>query len=184
MFQEALESQRKLLGEERVQTLITKQGLGRLYLDQGEFDKAEPLLVEAVEGRRRVLGKEHSDTLTSMDDLAQLMVAQNKHVEAEALFRECLALREVKHPDRWMTFRTRSLLGTALLGQKKFAEAEPFIIDGCAGLKRRSDKIPYDERSTLPDSIQRAVDLYTEWERPVEAQKWQKRLPPPIQPAE
>lgn len=83
-----------------------------------------------------------------------------------------------------MAFRTRSLLGTALLGQKKFAEAETFIIDGCAGLKRRADKIPYDERSTLPDSIQRAVDLYTQWDRPADAQKWQKRLPLSIQPAE
>ena len=129
-------------------------------------------------------GSEDSATLTIMEDMAQLMVAQKKYIEAEALLRECLALREVKHAVRWMTFRTRSLLGTALLGQKKHADAEPFIIDGCAGLKRREDKIPYDERSSLPDSIQRAVDLYTQWDRKVEAQKWQKRLTPPTQPAE
>ena len=70
---------------------------------------------------------------------------------------------------------SHSLLGSELLGHKKSAEAEPFIIDGCAGLKLRSDKIPYDERSALPVSIQRAVDLYTAWDRPVDAQKWQKR---------
>ena len=69
---------------------------------------------------------------------------------------------------------SHSLLGSELLGQKKSAEAEPFIIDGCAGLKRRADQIPYDERSALPDSIQRAVDLYSAWDRPADAQKWQK----------
>ena len=165
------------MGEENAHTLQSKADFGRFYLDQEEFDKADPLLVDALEARRRVHGKEHSDTLTSMDDMAQLMVAQYKNVEAETLLRECLALREVKHPDRWEAFRTRSLLGTALLGQKKFAEAEPFIIDGLAGLKRREDKIPFDERSSLPDAIQRAIDLYTQWDQPVEAQKWQKRLP-------
>ncbi len=34
-------------------------------------------------------------------------------------------MRTKIQPDNWITFHTKSLLGAALLGQKKVAEAEP-----------------------------------------------------------
>ena len=40
-------------------------------------------------------------------------------------------------PDTWTTFNTKSMLGGALLGQKKYAEAEPLLLKGYAGMKRR-----------------------------------------------
>ena len=49
--------------------------LAVLYLDQGQYAKAEPLFVKALEVRRRVLGEEHPDTLTSMNNLALLYQA-------------------------------------------------------------------------------------------------------------
>ena len=36
----------------------------------------------------------------------------------------------------------RSMLGGALLGQKKYAEAEPLLLAGYEGMKARADKIP------------------------------------------
>ena len=43
---------------------------------------------------------------------------------------------------RWTTFNTKSLLGASLLGQKKYAEAEPLLVAGYSGLKQREAKIP------------------------------------------
>ena len=57
--------------------------------------------------------------------------------EAESLLRKCLVIREKTQPDLWTTFNTQSLLGGALLGQKKYAEAEPLLLAGYAGMKRR-----------------------------------------------
>jgi hypothetical protein len=42
--------------------------------------------------------------------------------------------REKKEPDAWTTFNTKSLLGGALLGRKKCADAEPLLMAGYAGM--------------------------------------------------
>jgi eukaryotic-like serine/threonine-protein kinase len=56
--------------------------------------------------------------------------------------RECLAIREKKEPDAWTTFNGRSQLGGALLGHKRYADAEPLLLKGYEGMKQREDKIP------------------------------------------
>jgi eukaryotic-like serine/threonine-protein kinase len=43
------------------------------------------------------------------------------------------AMREKTEPEAWATFRTQSLLGGALLGQKKYAAAEPLLVQGYRG---------------------------------------------------
>ena len=49
---------------------------------------------------------------------------------AEPLLRESLAISAKQAPDAWFTFNTQALLGGALLGQKKYAEAEPLLLRG------------------------------------------------------
>jgi hypothetical protein len=39
-------------------------------------------------------------------------------------------VRAAKQPVEWTIFNTRSLLGDALMGQKKYAEAEPLLLQG------------------------------------------------------
>ena len=46
----------------------------------------------------------------------------------QALARECLALRQEQIPDDWRTLNARSMLGGSLLGQKKYADAEPLLL--------------------------------------------------------
>src|SRR5580704_10689867 len=52
------------------------------------------------------------------------LLRQEKGTEAEPLLRECLTIRDKIEPDDWRTFNTKSMLGAALLGQKKYADAE------------------------------------------------------------
>jgi hypothetical protein len=73
-------------------------------------------------------------------------------------------------------FNTKSLLGGALAGQKKFQEAEPLLVEGYSGMKQREAKIPPAGKTRLPEAIRRLVDLYTAWEKPAEAEKWRARL--------
>ncbi len=51
------------------------------------------------------------------------LLGQKKWTEAEPILRECLAIREKAQPDLWSTFSTQSMVGGALLGQKKYADA-------------------------------------------------------------
>ena len=85
-----------------------------------------------------------------MAQLGLNLIQQRKWAEAETVLRECLAIREKAQPDDWSTFNTRSLLGGSLLGQKKFAEAEPLILAGYEGMKAREDKIPRQVSPAFP----------------------------------
>jgi len=100
---------------------------------------------------------------------------QRKYAEAEALLRECLAIREKKEPDAWTTFNTRSVLGGALLGQKKYAAAETLLLKGYTGLRQQEDKISVVFRTLrLTQALDRLVRLYDEWGDKDEAAKWRK----------
>lgn len=63
--------------------------------------------------------------------LAQMglrLLQQQRWAEAEILICQSLAIRERMQPGAWTTFNAQSLLGGVLLGQKKYAEAEPLLL--------------------------------------------------------
>jgi len=105
---------------------------------------------------------------------APRLLQSNGFAEAEPLFRECLAIREKLEPDAWQTFHVRSLLGAALLGQKKHADAEPQLLAGYEGMKQREKtmSIYIDYELRLPEALDRLVELYTATKKPDEAKKW------------
>jgi hypothetical protein len=91
------------------------------------------------------------------------------------VLRDCLAIRQKQTPDNWRTFNTQSLLGGALLGQKKYAEAESLLVKGYEGMKTREKTIPKQGGGELriPEALDRLIELYTAINQPDEAKKWQ-----------
>ena len=73
----------------------------------------------------------------AMASVINNLIQQTKHADAETILRECLTIREKTEPDAWRTFNTQSLLGEAILGQKKYDEAESLLVKGYEGLKAR-----------------------------------------------
>jgi TolA-binding protein len=65
-----------------------------------------------------------------------------------------------------------SLLGEALAGQKKYADAEPLLLKGYEGMKRREKTVPAAGKDRIPEALDRLVELYTATDRPEEAKKW------------
>ena len=104
------------------------------------------------------------------------LLQQKKHANAEQVLRECLPIREKAEPDAWLTFNTRSMLGGALLGQQKYAEAEPLLLQGYDGLKQRQDKIPPAGHVRLTEAMERLVRLYDAWGKKDQADRWRKEL--------
>jgi WD40 repeat protein len=92
--------------------------------------------------------------------------------DAEPLLRECLAIREKQQPELWTTFNSQSMLGGALLGQKKYAEAEPLLLKGYEGMKAREKTIPPQGKVRLTEAAERLVELYEATDRKDEAKKW------------
>src|SRR5262249_53375941 len=101
---------------------------------------------------------------------------QGKYAEAETILRDCVRIRVQKLPNDWLTFSAQSLLGNALLGQKKYSEAEPLLLRGNDGLILHRAKIPADEKRRLVEALERLVRLYDEWGKPDQAATWRKKL--------
>ena len=68
------------------------------------------------------------------------------------------------------------MLGGSLLGQKKYAEAEPFLLSGYEGMKQREIMIPREGKPRLKEALQRLVHLYEATDRPDQAAGWKQKL--------
>jgi hypothetical protein len=99
-----------------------------------------------------------------------------KWTEAEPLLPECLAIRARAAPDDWSRFNTMSLLGEALLGQGRYAEAEPLVVPGYEGMKAREAAISPQGRPRLFEAAERVVRLYEAWGKPGQATAWKSKL--------
>jgi hypothetical protein len=95
--------------------------------------------------------------MAGLAGLARAETALRAWPEAEAHGREALALRQATMPDDWSTFDASSILGAALLGQGKTAEAGPLLRSGYEGLARRSDAIPADFRPRVAEALDRLI---------------------------
>ncbi|MEI4927474.1 hypothetical protein Q8G50_33700, partial [Klebsiella pneumoniae] len=68
------------------------------------------------------------------------------------------------------------MLGGSLLGQKKYADAEPLLLEGFNGMKEREAKIPTAAKPRLTEALERLVQLYDAWGRKDRADAWRAKL--------
>ncbi len=112
------------------------------YMKAGENAKLAELIQQELTDARKSLPKDSPELAGMLAQIGLGLLHEKKCTEAELLVRESLAIREQKEPGDWRTYNTKSLLGGALLGQKKYAEAEPLLLKGYEGMKQREKTIP------------------------------------------
>jgi serine/threonine protein kinase len=178
--EETLRLRKAKTGPDHLFTLRAMGSLAETYREAGRLGDALALHEETLRLRKAKLGPDHPDTLISMNNLARAHLGASRWAEAETLLRECLALREKKQPDEWWRYRTMSQLGAALAGQAKYAEAEPLLIGGYAGLKAREAKIVAFQKKKLAEAAARIVPFYESWGKPEKAAQWRKKLQPTV----
>jgi len=174
---------REYLGPDHPDTLISRQSLARACEADGRPADAEAHLREVVAAYRR--RPDPADLVDALGSLGMTLTGRGKFAEAEAILREALALCEKKDPDAWATAHARSLLGAAVLGQRRYADAEPLLTAGYEGMLRRAAKVPPVRRARLAEAADRLVELYAAWGKPAEAARWRAeraKYPPPTAP--
>ncbi len=179
LYKQTLEIQRRVLGPDHPRTLLTISNLSNMYQRQNKFALAQDYAEQALEGRRRTLGPSHTDTSTSAAYLALAYQSQGKFAEGERLAREAVEIDRQKRPDDWRRFRCESLLGASLAGQKKYAEAEPLLLEGYRGMADRKDMIGVPDRYYLDLARQWVADLYQACGKPQKAAQWRQKAAPP-----
>jgi serine/threonine protein kinase/tetratricopeptide (TPR) repeat protein len=175
LYRETLAMRRKLLGDRHPNVATSLNNLAFILLAEGHPQEAEPLAREALSIADERLPAVHTIRGTFLRNLAAVLVAQGKGGEAETLVREALAIFHEKQPGSWRVADIESVLGSCLVAQGRFAEAEPLLLRSYPILKAD----PGTGSSYAPAALQRIIDLYNAWSRPEQAAAWSKGSPAP-----
>jgi serine/threonine protein kinase/Tfp pilus assembly protein PilF len=175
LFRQTLEISGRVLGHEHPLSLAFLTDFATMYQRQGKYSLVETYTSQALAGRRSALGSEHPDTMASAADLALAYMSERKFAQSEPLAREALDFNRRKQPDDWQRFRAESLLGASLAGQKKYAEAEPLLLEGYQGMVARKERIGMPDWYHLDRAREWIVQLYQAWNQPEKAAEWRKK---------
>lgn len=123
------------------------------------------------------MGPEHEDTINTVEMVIMAYLPQGKFSESEPLAREVLDFYRRKQPDTWFRFLSESMLGASLAGLKRYAEAEPLLLDGYQGmLARKARSLGPAGMSEWNAARKWIVELYEAWGKPEMAAEWRKKM--------
>jgi tetratricopeptide (TPR) repeat protein len=176
LWEGMLPTARRVFGPGHPNTLTTTTSLASALESLGRWAEAEALWREVLGQRRKAAPTDSPPLADALDGLGRNLGNRSRWSEAEALLRESLALRAKAPPDDWRRFSTMSLLGGALLGQGRYAEAEPLVVQGYEGMRAREAKIPAPNKPRLFEVAERVARLYEAWGKPAHAQAWKEKL--------
>ena len=99
--------------------------LALVYLGQGRYAEAEPLLERALAIREQGLGLDHPDPATILNNLAMAYQGQGRYAEAEPLLKRALAIQEqALGPDDPEVGTILNNLAIVYASEGRYAEAE------------------------------------------------------------
>ncbi|MBU8870134.1 MAG: serine/threonine-protein kinase [Gemmatimonadales bacterium] len=133
----ALETNRRILGDEHPETLNSISYMGSLLRSMGKYDEALVYYQEALDGSRRVLGQEHQGTLASTNNMGALLRVMGKYDEALVYCREALeGRRRVLGDDHRATLTSINNMGVLLRSMGRNDEALVYYREGLEGVRR------------------------------------------------
>ena len=154
-------------------TLDTLSDAALMYQRQGEYAMAEAYAAQSLAGRRHNAGKPGHDGGGVRPGAG--LLSEGKFSKSEPLAREVAETDRKTRPDDWHRFRAESLLGASLAGQKKYSEAEPWLLEGYRGMVARGNQMELGESYHLDRAREWLVQLYEAWGQPAKAVEFRKK---------
>ncbi|WP_395749672.1 tetratricopeptide repeat protein [Prosthecobacter sp.] len=161
LYADLLQIQQRVLGVEHADTLSTLTGLAEVHRHAGQFENAEALYRQVLDAQRKRTPADVAAVTAAAAELGGLWLQSGKWVQAESLLRDSLEQCIKQQPEHWLRFHAESLLGGALLQQKKMAEAGPLLRNGYEGLKARASDLPEQARLHLQAAAERLAQFNT-----------------------
>ncbi len=176
LFEQLLETHTRLQGPNHPESHRASGALLEAYRLAGKRDEGKQLALS----RLQIVRAQHDEIplASALAAAADALLTFEDFAAAESLARECLEIRANLMPDTWLHFNAQSLLGGALTGMEKYAEAEPLLLKAIAGLDRHKAEIPPSGLRHIDATVDRLVTLYKATNRTEEAARWQARQPP------
>jgi serine/threonine protein kinase/tetratricopeptide (TPR) repeat protein len=178
MLREVLQRREEKFGAGHPTTLTSKNSLAELYKERGKYEHAEPLARQAAEGAVKQFGFAHPRTQSYVRDLAGVCEAWGKPEKAQELLQRQLDfLRSRGEADAQAAAAVKVSLGGNLLAQKKYAEAEPLLLQGYEGLVKAAGPMrPRAREERVKEALSGLVRLYEATDKKDEAARWRKKL--------
>jgi serine/threonine protein kinase len=176
IYKSALEIQHRLLDEDHPDRMVTMNHLGQLYQELGNETEAERLLTKTLELRQRVSAPENVFLADVRRALGQLRLQQQKYREAESLLRDAVTGYEKAGSESWLRYQTSVLLGASLVAQRRYGDAEPFLVSGYQGMLDRQSTIPTYGRRVLKQTQGWIAQVYANLGKPEKAAEWREKL--------
>jgi serine/threonine protein kinase/tetratricopeptide (TPR) repeat protein len=179
-----LESQqiyRSTVGEQSIAYALTLGCLGWFHFQREDYPKAEAEFGASLAiVRSSLVPRGEQDYVGGTVGLALAMTRDGKAAEAEPMLRESLKLAKANHLEGTaLPENVSAALGECLLAQKRYAEAEPLLLSGYAGLKMHLG----EHNSVYVPVARRLHELYTAWNKPAEAARFAVEANPPANPS-
>lgn len=129
------------------------------YAQAGQKADVIRLAGELVKATRLQVPDASPQLAGELVSLGQTLLKAEAFAEAEPLLRECLTIREKSLPDSWLTANAKSLVGAALLNQKKHTEAKPLLLAGYEEMQQREQTMQPENRVRLVEALERLVQV-------------------------
>jgi serine/threonine protein kinase/tetratricopeptide (TPR) repeat protein len=176
LLEEALKRHNAREGPDHTKTLATMGTLAVIYRDLGRLDEAWPLFQETLKRQKAKLGADDPYRLSFLNHAATCLLRMKRYDEAMGLAHECLTLLERKDPQQWRVFWTKSQIGQALTGLKRYTEAEVLLQEVYKQFAARKEKLPVWTYRYIHATAQALADLYDAWGKKEQAARWRQQL--------
>jgi serine/threonine-protein kinase len=163
LLRESLDIYRKTVGEKHQFTTWSIDYLADNYCEQGDYRRALEEVNRALAIQREVLQEGHIDFARSWTILGKILTRTGQAVRGEDYLRRALTLRAKSlKPSHWRLCETQVALGENLTAQKRYAEAEPLLVESHDNLNASlSGRDPRTQAAR-----RRLVALYEAWQKP------------------
>jgi eukaryotic-like serine/threonine-protein kinase len=169
MHEQVVSAFKKKFGTTHPDAQIVMRYLAAAYRKDKRLDAAAAAYRELLAVARPALPADSPDLARTLVGLGDALLEAHKFSEAEGPLKESLKIFEQKTPDDWRTFNTKSLLGATLAGLKEDDDAEPLLLAGYEGLKKRADKLEGPNKARLTEALDRLIEFYEARQKPTEA---------------
>jgi serine/threonine protein kinase/tetratricopeptide (TPR) repeat protein len=183
MLRRALDIARKTLGEKHPVVATTLNSLAHVLVAQGRVDEAATALQESLAIARPALGGNHQLVAIYAMNLAVVQLTRNDAVAAEALIKEALPIRarapglvpsrrRTVSDDDWSVAAAKALLGSSLVAQRRYADAEVVLLEARRDLEAQTSPSARDVKTTIGGLAR----LYEAWGKHEAAAAYRARL--------
>ena len=146
-----------LLGPDHIRVALSLNNLAELYVNEGKYAEAEPLLKRSLTTHEKVLGPDNVHVAPILNNLAKVYWIEAKYSDAEPLLKRSLAIYEEvlgpDHPDVALSLHNLALLYT---NEGKYVEAEPLYKRSLA----ISEKVLGPDHPDVATALSNLAELY------------------------